>query len=230
MNPKRRRWTAEEVEFLRSVWGEMSDSQIAKELKLRFGRDITYHSIYKKRRGLGLLKDVELTRRRFHISCKLCGKEFRSASPSAIYCSEACKQESYRKRWRRRAIRMNDPIIEIVERRAVAKLEELGFQDILWLRPLSKTFPIDILARKEGKLCGFEVTISPKRVIDEGTRRIVEYLGIEMYVCHVNLDKGGMIINRLKRGRWFSSALGVRNTVHRESHNRNFTMIYSDLT
>ena len=56
-----------------------------KELKLRYAKDVPYTGF------------TEIRRPKIEHTCEECGKSFKSSSVRAKYCSNACKQASYRK-------------------------------------------------------------------------------------------------------------------------------------
>ncbi|MFQ6076811.1 MAG: hypothetical protein ACE5Z5_11900 [Candidatus Bathyarchaeia archaeon] len=67
-------------------------------------------------------------------------------------------------------------------------LPKHGFTDILLTRPISNYFPFDILARKNGKLCGIEVTMRPEYKLDPRKKTLIRYLSLRPFVCFVKPD------------------------------------------
>ena len=52
-------------------------------------------------------------RRKWHITCHECGKDFMAKKSNALYCTNACKQRSYQRNCRIRKIREKEGPIKI---------------------------------------------------------------------------------------------------------------------
>jgi len=67
-------------------------------------------------------------------------------------------------------------------------LPKLGFTNILLTRSFSNFFPCDILAKKDGRVCLIEVTLSPERKINPRISPLADFLNAKVFVCHVKPD------------------------------------------
>lgn len=231
MNPLRRRWTESEIIILRDHYLSLSDSEIATRLGKEFNRNIGPGSVYKKRKSLGLFKNLEMSNRRFLVRCNNCGKDFSSPSPNiAQYCSEACKQDFYRKKWRTPIqIKINTETSKESEKMVIPILQQLKFEDIVWCRKFSNSFPFDYLARKDGMLCTIEVTVAAARKLHKAAQEFSNYIHSETYVCHIAPESRKVVVNKLLIGRWFSSVFKGRHGLHKRSYEENFVTVYEGL-
>jgi hypothetical protein len=203
---KLRRWTEEEVEFLKENFNKLS----RQELIERLGR--TWFSIKFKAKRLGLV---------YKRVCPVCGKEFTARSPKAIYCSRKCFYKAYyarrlkekrkryylkhreaeliaQRKWKeemyvlwgfRGYVNHTDPVVKQSEL-FVAKevLPKLGFTDIVLTREFSAFFPCDILAKKDGQIYLIEVTLQYERKLNPRILPLVKFLNARVCVCHVKPD------------------------------------------
>lgn len=67
-------------------------------------------------------------------------------------------------------------------------LPKHGFSDIIICRTFSKQFPVDILAKRNGRRIAIEVTTSMHKTISPEKKLLVDFMEAEFYVCHVKPD------------------------------------------
>ena len=106
----------------------------------------------------------------------------------------------------------NQELIIKAERFAASDiLPQLGFNDIHLARGLwGTTFPFDILAKKDGKLCAIEVCLTWNRNIKPNKITFCKFLGLEPYVCHVRPSFDWVAVNKLNGKRYSSVRLPFR--------------------
>ena len=94
----RRNWTAEEVEYLTSAWGNVSLEQIAKRLSRNKNSVLIKATRLKNKKGACM----------YSIICEKCGNEFTAVNKKTRYCPD-CVLAVKAEQWQRRREQMNRP-------------------------------------------------------------------------------------------------------------------------
>lgn len=155
----------------------------------------------------------EITRK-----CRNCNEEFKTKYPKKVYCSKNCQvnfwarnlrrknpefrireRKAQKKRhiklkalWRPDGVLPSGPFDDRVIQSEIFVANEVlpkhGFTDILLTRTFHAFFPCDILAKKDGKICGIEVTMDTLRRTSPKFKAMANYFDMRMFVCHVKPD------------------------------------------
>ena len=87
-------------------------------------------------------------------------------------------------------------------------IPKLGFHDVLFVRPLVRRFPFDILAKdKDGKVCGFDVKLGINVCINKSKKTLIDYLGVRHFIVHITRDMSFYVVKDMC-GKRSSSAQG----------------------
>lgn len=194
-------WTPEEDRILAHLYPSISNIEIAK----RLGR--TPDGVRGRARALSFTK-------KHQVNCQCCGKIFEAKRGDDRFCSVKCAHKSYvekhKEHYRELRAQGNQKLrgkLHVLwglgsvgsgqtecSRRAEryvaeAILPKEGFSDILLTSQISSMFPyFDILARKNGDICGVQVTMMPMKKFPSKVKPLVDFLNMRIFICHVKPD------------------------------------------
>lgn len=213
-------WTAEDDAVLIQLYSTTRGMDIASKLKR------TFDGVRGRARKLGLTKT-------HLVQCGFCGEIFEAKRADDRFCSRKCAHKSYvekhkahyrelrargnrrlkvklRTLWGLGSVGSGQTEFSRNVEKYVANivLPNQGFSDILLTYRIASMFPyFDILARKNGDICGVQVTTNPFRKIPSKVKPLVDFLNMRVFVCHVKPDFS-----------WFHlKELNIRNGTKRTS-------------
>jgi predicted nucleic acid-binding Zn ribbon protein len=117
-------------------------------------------------------------------------------------------------------IKCNDPkVLQSELFVANQVLPKHGFTDIIHARQIAEYFPVDILCKKDGKICLVEVTLAIKKQVKPTLIPFIKFLDARYFVCHVKPDFSLFFIKEVDiNKKRFSSCLSeIRKIALRES-------------
>jgi len=96
-------------------------------------------------------------------------------------------------------------------------LKEEGFQNVIWLRLLSQTFPFDIAAERNGQKFAIEVTTSIQKQGKKELWKLLDFLDLHYYILHIRPDLNGFLMKELNHGQTCSTIYSIKSRLRSQS-------------